>query len=1126
MKNTSLEQFVLSEEYLNLIKSSDLLPSVNGKYISLKDDPFVAPDNLPKQLNGNGFERILLPFKYEENELYQYNFFKTLKIAKMDSQLLCNEINNRNNAFSVKERVKIFCWWVDQFSGLNYCPTLLFDTHGNPIKFGKRCFYKSESSLTGPELNFTDFVYLDDEYADALIDYFDTYKADQVQARKNNYKNPKKTLTKRVIPFFLKPFVDLREFTTKSVISTINACVNDNYENSIEFVNWLWTVFPTISKPTSDDDEIVYVSEKITYHFPTANKTVAASKEIYLGKDYGNELEDLFLNSDYQRLAPLSEFSFKDELLADLIPFFKYFEVIEYPRVEKDKEPSYKLNNYSIYLRDFCENISDNSELVIKVSVINNIEYLLSKDTETILRWLLSDKQIRTVLLNKYELGGEVQYREYNRKVDTQLSQIPSYLNYIFSNSKWVSITGHGRVEPGKCLLVSNDKLLSTLHPCITNEYLEELSSHLACTVTELEDIFIAFNAKTSIADLDSDSFYDLLLKLPSKKNENRKLASKIISQCIDKDKPFYCSSKQREFFSNGLVLAKQKGEEDFFPVNEVRFSSSAVVNINNVPLLKTPPRNGNRELIKKIFNVQPFSEKYVIDKDLITLHPDNKTVEKKLKDFLPFVYALRQQSNAKSTELNIYKNLHIYLVSNISINIDSNPDFNISEPYSIIFNKNEEDVPTDNKDWYVYLPADMNLDLFEFSKNSIESIFYIIQNQMNVSSLGELFRADDYQQRLRLVEDKIDSELIQNAITILYESSTERIKKYLETNNLQSQEILDVFNTIDFDNLKENDVPNFIRFLNLFDYTDKRFQEIYNIPTYIIKDYNEKIFRIYWNNNSDFYYLPIYESFENKSLEEKLKYGNKKAELEKLIKVEINSHINFVPSNILEKFDFKEDNAKLDVINAIYDSNIELLKNIIIESELFALFSIKFTSLLYFKNVADYIQGEYNEYKKLNSQPKDKENLVETGKTPNLSNVLVPSSYSRTISNGGFSTSPSNPTAHNPLNPLENARTGGLAELCVIETLESGLFSEVNEYFDNQDYKIKWLSSYAKKYRKEKKINDAAGYDIYLSGSDKELFIEVKGTKDSECSFFMSANEFCIAKCSAQSELGLFYKS
>ena len=118
-------------------------------------------------------------------------------------------------------------------------------------------------------------------------------------------------------------------------------------------------------------------------------------------------------------------------------------------------------------------------------------------------------------------------------------------------------------------------------------------------------------------------------------------------------------------------------------------------------------------------------------------------------------------------------------------------------------------------------------------------------------------------------------------------------------------------------------------------------------------------------------------------------------------------------------------------------NKNIEAIKKIITEAELFELFSIKFTSLLYFKNVTDYIQGEYNEYKKLNSQPKDKENLVETGKTPNLSNVLVPSSYSRTISNGGFSTSPSNPTAHNPLNPLENARTGGLAELCVIETLE-----------------------------------------------------------------------------------------
>lgn len=1116
LKNTSLEQFDLSEEYLNLIKSADLLPTVNGKYISLKDEPFVAPDNLPKQLNGNGFERILLPFKYDENELYQYNFFKTLKIPKMDSQLLCNEINNRNNAFSVKDRVKIFCWWVDQFFGLNYCPTLLFDTHGKPIGFGKRCFYESESSLSGPELKFTDFVYLDDEYADVLIDYFDTYKADQVQARKNNYKNPKKTPTKRVIPFFLKPFVDLREFTTKSVISTINACVNNNYENSIEFVNWLWTVFPTISKPTSDDDEIVYVSEKITYHFPTANKTVAASKEIYLGKDYGNELEDLFLNSDYQRLAPLSEFTFKDELLEDLIPFFKYFEVIEYPRVEKDKEPTYMLNEYSDYLCWYCKNISDNSWPSIKVSVINNMEYLLSKDTETILKWILSDKQIGTVLLNKYEHGGEVKFREWYRKVDSELLQIPSYLNYIFSNSKWVSIKEHGRIEPGKCLLVSNDKLLSTLHPCITNEYLEELASHLACTVTELEAIFIALNVKTTIADLDSDSFYDLLLKLPSKKNENRKLASKIISQCIDKGSPFSHSSKQNEFFTNGLILARKKGEEDFFPVNEVRFSSSAVVNINNVPLLKTPPRNGNRELIKKIFNVQPFSEKYIIDRDSITLHPDNDTVVKRLKDFLPFVYALRQQSNAKSTELNNYKNLHIYLVSNISINIESNPDFHISEPYSIIFNKNETDVPTDNKDWYVYLPADERLDLFEFSKNAIESIFYIIQNQMNVSSLGELFRANDYQQRLWLVEDKIDSELIQNAITILYESSNDRIKKYLETNHLLSQEILDVLNIIDLDNIKDTDVPNLIRFLNLFDYSDKRFEEIYNIPTYIIKEYNERKFRIYWNDNSDYYYLPIYELLENKSLEEKLKYANKKAEREKLIKVEINTHlkdINFIPSEILSNFDSKKDSAKIGLINSVYDSNIESLKIIIQDTDLFELFSTKFTSLLCFTNVIEYIQKEYNEYIKQNLQPKPKEDIVGTGKTPNLSNELVPSTYRRTINNTGFSTNPSNPTAHNPLNPLENARTGGLAELCVIESLESKLLSEVNEYFNNQEYKIKWLSSYAKKYRKEKKINDAAGYDIYLSSSDKELFIEVKGTKDSECSFLMSANEFCIAK-------------
>ena len=68
LKNTSLEQFDLSDIYINLIKSAKLLPSVNGHYISKNDEPYIAPDNLPHQLNGNGFDKILIPFTYNERE--------------------------------------------------------------------------------------------------------------------------------------------------------------------------------------------------------------------------------------------------------------------------------------------------------------------------------------------------------------------------------------------------------------------------------------------------------------------------------------------------------------------------------------------------------------------------------------------------------------------------------------------------------------------------------------------------------------------------------------------------------------------------------------------------------------------------------------------------------------------------------------------------------------------------------------------------------------------------------------------------------------------------------------------------------------------------------------------------
>ena len=92
--------------------------------------------------------------------------------------------------------------------------------------------------------------------------------------------------------------------------------------------------------------------------------------------------------------------------------------------------------------------------------------------------------------------------------------------------------------------------------------------------------------------------------------------------------------------------------------------------------------------------------------------------------------------------------------------------------------------------------------------------------------------------------------------------------------------------------------------------------------------------------------------------------------------------------------------------------------------------------------------------------------------------------------------------------------KEGDRAELLIVEKLRNRELVEINDYFDGEDYYVKWVSSASERFEQNLHFDEKLGYDVELhSESGKQLFIEIKSYWHDEISFYFSVNELKVAK-------------
>lgn len=726
--------FKLEEFYLDMLSEAKILPTVNYYFGSIKkDNPKLIVSEFPDAFKGEQFKDLLQLLKTSEiNNLIKRLASKNKIDLFYTEETLCDKINKTIEIKKIEDKVKVFLWCCEEYPNSENIPNLLKDTNDNWITKRKKIYLPTDTgiSILPEELDWVDLRILRQDYVTALIQQIKNKNIEKW----NNLKLQDNDGDKRILDRYSKNYLKVIELTEQSSLDLMLSEINNQiktYENSKSFIQWFYSNYK--DKELGD-----VVKEKIKFMLPIRDNGICEVKNVFIGKEYGNELgETLFANSNYKALCfHISKNYNRDEYLNFMISLG----VLRFPKIYKktvidsdfkkyvsDKYPSNHNNNYlQTYIIDNFEKILQNTNFCL------------------ILQWIMHDIDIYNYIT------GYSKDSNYTQQTNWTGIYFPSneWFIYILRQTKWIEINGQ-KYAPEECLFIDkSQEILKKFYPCIDDNFINELLVIIKNTdIDIIKNIFQIIGVKNKIWDLNSNDFYKILLKLPEY-DESGKISKSIYTNINKYNISFTNSNNKTEFLENGKLYAKNRmNEMKYIKNSNVFFTSTVVLNAENKWMLAVNDRTGNFEYYQKHLGIQEYKKEKI---EIINKIPHlyNNDFQKDFESFKIFAFSYRVD-NVNQDEINIFKKININLCSNI--NVEGN--INIINYFPIEINRNE---------WLIKVSN--NIDKYELSK-VITNIFNIVLKGVDIvnQKFRELFDAEN-PKREKIIEDNLGYEYIDRA--------------------------------------------------------------------------------------------------------------------------------------------------------------------------------------------------------------------------------------------------------------------------------------------------------------------------------------------------------------------------
>lgn len=742
--NSSFGNYRLEDYFLNKLKECPLFKTVNGKPVSLQDNPKYIEGRFPKRFKGKAFSN-LIAFSEDSNRGKLIWFLEKrlgLNLAYSPEEL-CRIINETSGSWPIGDRVDVFIWWNEywkQQGKTEVLPHLLRDSRGSWVEAGKTYYFLDGDFAEVKIPRWVKKLTLDND-CQKILESKVKRKYGQARSSDGNIIS----IPRMICRDKLLPCVDFKYTDRTNIITLIDESVDGRYNRGVEFVKWLW-------KYCRDrfDDGKTQDWEKIW--FPTAEGTVMRGENLYFGEEYGNHLSaELFrYNGAYKPLAPPETFNIAEADRAEFIRFVGRFRVKTWPPIKLSiLSPIQKYDGLvKNKIKSTVSYFNENSRIYHMRYTLEYIEglpeILKELSTADILKWVWSDANLMNHLRQKYKINGKIEYQGDNqRRLWEFYEMVPNYILFCFNHIPWIEINGE-RCAPASLIngfRHTGNKKFSNELPVITEPDLEQLARELQTDYETVEDLLGIFDIARRITDLESNEFYGLLLRIPEM-DSGREIINRIygIVEQSDFKTAYPESPNKKDFFKEGKLLVKLGGEKRFHKALDSYLPSTKIVDRKRYPIVDKGLRTNNDNFIK-IFGCRRFEGDYSVKEGTEERAKKNDWFQQYWDNFVK--YAIPFAENKNENIARSLDNLSVALVRSVEI-IEDGEEKRISEPF----------VPVRKDMTHWFIVADDSVEetsgLINPLSEVVEQIFDNIANSpgFDVDKIGEIFRAGESDRR------------------------------------------------------------------------------------------------------------------------------------------------------------------------------------------------------------------------------------------------------------------------------------------------------------------------------------------------------------------------------------------
>ena len=836
------DSFNLLKTYYEKLATSKIWPTVNGKFISIKDSPKTILNSFPEEFNGKEFESLLVPLS---PETYSFlidfaNYIQYSNLQYSDSEL-SNKITNIASRKNIETRIKLFLWSNSYFKTYKDFPILLKDTKDKEIKNEDKIYLPTDNGISTlpEELSWVKLCILKQEYVTEIIKQLKLSKPDEWKIADENSTSggDKRTLATYSRDNFKIKFIEQTSY--EQMISSINQQINTDFDKSKSFINWFFKEYRNKFEKGSE-------LSKIHFNLPDSNKIIKPITDLYLGSNYGNQLADkLFNKTTITPLIDLSELYIgKDS--SGFIEFLKKTEIQQYPHVKKQSisenenfkkyiSPKYNIHTTINYLDSYS---------------IDNFESLIKElDTKDIVEWLLKDSELKTYLLSTEASSVAKQQSNYYG--------VPfasnAYLKFILNTTPWISLEN---IKYPPCKIIKYEKLKNKFSGYYgTSE--QDLITKLDKQIVNLFD----FDFLSNMSEIPDNDLKKLLTEL---KNIDK---SGEISRRLYLDIIKYKKDIIPTYSPTGIEVLCKDGE--FYLNSKVQYADRKISKSEETKrnYIYIQPKQ-NTATIKNWLGVERYESSYELkDKEeLIDILDD---FNNEIKNIKISVLCLIEQNKTNIEKL---KRLKIIPCSKIVVDDIEQQIQDIElDNYFYVENKNNYFIKLP---FYALISDIRQSDLFALS------IIEILKQALTLTleeetSLLELLISKDLENKKRKIDDLYGVDKWNTSYELLFNKKilNEKVYSFYSNNNL-NDELLSEISLIDF--TTELEISEYETNIKSLKSISKDVIDLNNciegLRFTLVPYYQQEIKRI-MNDNLKNYKSNLYNHIKINNLEEANKY-------------------------------------------------------------------------------------------------------------------------------------------------------------------------------------------------------------------------------------------------------------